>query len=694
MPAATSYRPADIRNIVLAGHGGAGKTTLAEAMLHRCGVITRMGTVEDANTTSDFEPEAKQHKHSTSSTLLFATHQNREINLIDTPGYPDFIGQALAALPAVETAVIVVNAETGIEVNTRRLYHAAGEMGLARMIVINKIDKVKDVGRLEELVSTLKESFGPQLHCINLPKDYGRNVVDCFDEDHGSADFGDVKAIHQEIVESVVEIDDARMEKYLSGEQIGLDELRECFVKAMNAGHVVPILFTAAKSEVGVDDLLHILVEEAPSPANGRMKRLFKGAAPVNGATAEGLEATEIPCDADKPLLAHVFKVTTDPYVGKLAMIRILQGKMDSNTQFLCGDEKKAHKTGHVLKVEGRDHPEMNAVAYAGDLIALAKVEDIHVDQILHEPGTPNLWKPLAPKYPSPMFSLAIEPKARGDEVKISGALHKLTEEDPTFRSTHDSQTHEIVIHGIGELHLRVMLEKMKNRFNLEVTTKPPKIPYKETITAKAEGHYRHKKQTGGAGQFGEVFLRVEPLERGQGFEFVNDVFGGTIPGQYIPSVEKGVHDILTNGAIAGYPVQDIRVIVTDGKHHPVDSKDIAFRTAGKFALKDAITKARPSLLEPIVNMEITVPEKHVGDITGDLNGRRGRINGVDTLPGAMSLIRAVAPLAEVMTYNNQLRSVTSGQGSFVMEFSHYDVVPPQVQAKIVAAYKPKEEPE
>jgi elongation factor G len=292
------------------------------------------------------------------------------------------------------------------------------------------------------------------------------------------------------------------------------------------------------------------------------------------------------------------------------------------------------------------------------------------------------------------MYSLAIEPKARGDEVKISGALSKLSEEDPTFKSTHDATTHEIIIHGVGELHLRVILEKMKNRFNLEVTTKPPKIAYKETITAKAEGHYRHKKQTGGAGQFGEVFLRVEPLDRGQGFEFVNDVFGGSIPGQYIPSVEKGVHDVLSGGAIAGYPVQDIRVIVTDGKHHPVDSKDIAFRTAGKYALKDAITKARPALLEPIVNMDITVPEKYVGDITGDLNGRRGRINGVDTLPGAMSLIRAVAPLAEVMTYNNQLRSVTSGQGSFVMEFSHYDVVPPQAQAKIVAAYKPKEEPE
>jgi elongation factor G len=679
-----SYQPGDIRNIVLVGHGGAGKTTLVEAMLHRCGVITRMGTVEDANTLSDFEPEARLHKHSTNSTLLFANHQGKEINLIDTPGYPDFIGQALAALPAVETAVIVVNAQTGIEVNTRRLFHAAGEMGLARMIVVNKIDLNRD--GLADLVEQLKANFGPEAHCINLPKDYGRDVVDCFDHDAGSTDFADAREIHREMVESVVEMDDVEMEKYLAGEKIDMAQLRSCFIKAMNAGHVVPILFTAAKSEVGVDDLLHILVEDVPSPENGRAKRLRKGA-------AADAAVEELAAKADAPLLAHVFKVTTDPYVGKLAMLRIIQGKMDSNTMFLCGAEKKPHKAGHVLKVEGRDHPEFGA-AYAGDIVALAKVEDIHVDQILHDPGSTVDWHPIPPKYPVPMFALAIEPRSRGDEVKISGALHKLAEEDPTFRVTHDAQTHEMVIHGIGDLHLRVMLEKMKNRFNLEVTTKPPRIAYKETITAKAEGHHRHKKQTGGAGQFGEVFLRVEPLERGQGFEFVNDIFGGTIPSQYVPSVEKGVHDVLTEGAIAGFPVQDVRVIVYDGKYHPVDSKDIAFRTAGKFAFRDAIGKARPALLEPVVKMEITVPESHMGDIAGDLNGRRGRVIGVDTLPGGMALIRAEAPLAELGGYNGQLRSVTSGQGSFVMEFSHYDVVPPQVQAKIVAAYRPREEAE
>lgn len=681
MPSVGSYRPGDIRNIVLVGHGGAGKTTLAEAMLHRCGIITRMGAVEEGNTVSDFEPEAKQHKHSTCTTLLFATHQGKEINLIDTPGYPDFIGQALAALPAVETAVIVVNAETGIETNTRRLYHAAGEMGLARMIVVNKIDKLKELSQLEDLVSTLKETFGPELHCINLPKDYGRDVLDCFDQDRGSTDFGDVKAIHQEMVESVVEIDDAEMEKYLAGQEIPLGELREYFIKSMNAGHVVPILFTAAKGEVGIDDLLHILVEDIPSPETAKCKRLKKGE-----------ETLEIPCDADKPLLAHVFKVTTDPYVGKLAMLRILQGKMDSSTMFVCGDEKKSHKTGHVLKVEGRDHPEISAMAYAGDIVALAKVEDIHVDQILHEPGTPNEWKPITPKYPTPMFSLAIEPKSRGDEVKISGALSKLAEEDPTFKTTHDPQTHEMVIHGVGDLHLRVMLEKMKNRFNLEVTTKPPKIAYRETITSKAEGHYRHKKQTGGAGQFGEVYLRVEPLERGQGYEFVNDVFGGTIPGQYIPSVEKGVHDVLSGGAIAGYPVQDIKVIVYDGKHHPVDSKEVAFISAGRKAFLDAVSRARPVVLEPVVDLEVSIPDPAVGDVTGGLASRRAQIMGTDSLRGGETLIKARVPLAELADFPTQLKAMTGGQGRYAMDFSHYDTVPPGVQKKLVEAWKPKAE--
>ncbi len=675
-----SYRPEQIRNIVLLGHSGAGKTTLAEAIAHHCGVTTRMGSVEDANTVSDFEPEARLHKHSTNSVLMFANYQDKEINLIDTPGYPDFVGQALAAIPAVETAVIVVNALQGVEFNTRRLFHAAGEMGLARMIVINRIDQATD---LAGLVQQLKASLGSQLHCINLPCNNKTDVIDCFDQLTGTADFGGVADIHREMVESVVEMDDAQMEKYLAGEPIDLAQLRNCFIQAMNSGHVVPVLFTSAKTGVGIEDLLHILAEDVPSPVSGRAKRLIAG-----GSNPEASASPiEFPADPDAPLLAHVFKVTSDPYVGKLCMMRILQGKLEAATAFVYGAEKRTHKAGHVLKVEGREHPEAS-VAYAGDIVAVAKLDDLHVDAVVHSPVAPNNLRPILPHYPTPMFSVAVTPKSRGDEAKISAALAKLMEEDPTFRASHDPQTHELVIHGLGDLHLRVVLEKMKNRFNLEVSAAPPRIAYRESIGLFAEGHYRHKKQSGGAGQFGEVYLRVEPLERGKGFEFVNEVFGGAIPGQYITSVEKGVHDAIERGPLAGYPVQDVRVTVYDGKSHPVDSKDIAFRIAGKMAFLDAILKARPVLLEPIVTMEVVVPESHLGSTTGDLNGRRGRIVGTDLLPGGLAVIRAAAPLAELTQYDNQLRSATGGQGSFVMEFSHYEAVPPAMQIKLAAQYK------
>jgi elongation factor G len=680
---ASSFRPQDIRNIVLLGHAGAGKTSLSEAILHRSGAVTRLGAVETASTVSDFEPEARAHRFSTCSTLLYATHEEREINLIDTPGAPDFIGQALAALPAVETAVIVVNAAAGIEFNTRRLFHAAGQMALARMIVVNRIDQ--NLAGLPALVRELKASFGPELHCMNLPTKNGTDVIDCFDRDAGDADFFSVAEVHREILESTVEIDDAELERYLSGAAVDLPRLRRCFVEAMNRGHVVPILFTSATTEVGIDDLLHVLVEEAPSPASARPRRLRRGG-----------ELVELPCDPAAPLVGHVFKVTTDPYLGKLAMIRLIQGTFDGQTPFLVGADRRPLKAGHVLKVEGRDHPELESVAYAGDIVAVAKIDDLHVDQILHGQGTPDDYAPVVPDYPQPMVSLAVEPKNKNDELKLSSALSRLCEEDPTLRGGQDAQTHETVISGLGELHLRVAIERLENRFRLALDVKPPKIAHRETITTRAEGHYRLKKQTGGAGQFAEVFLRVEPLARGAGFEFASEVFGGAIPTQYIPAVEKGVRDAMATGVLAGFPVEDVRVVVTDGKAHSVDSKDIAFRTAGKHAFRDAFEKARPALLEPIVTLEITAPERVVGDVTADLRTRRGRVLGVDPVPATgMTLVRAQAPLAELGQYGGQLRGITGGEGSFVMEPAHYDFVPAQVQKKIVAARpgaKPEEE--
>ena len=676
MTQARAFRPEDIRNIVLLGHGGSGKTTLAEAILHKTHTITRMGSVDDASSVSDFEPEAKARHHSTSSTVLFAHHEKREINIIDTPGHPEFIGAPLAALSAVETAVIVVGATTGIELNTRRLFHAAGEAGLARMIVVNKIDLAK--ASLESRLAELKEAFGDRLHCINLPSQGGADVIDCFDKDRGQADFGSVEAIHREMVEATVEVDDAALEKYLSGGAIDLLELRKTFVRAMSLGHVVPVLFTNAKSGVGVEDLLHILVEEAPSPVSGRPRRLKKGDALV-----------ELACDPEQPFLAQVFKVANDPHLGALAMLRVLQGKMDGSTPFVAGDDGKAKKANHVLKVEGRDHPELDAVAEAGDIVAIARAEDVHVGQLLRDPSIPPGYAAVPVAAPVPMLSLAITAKKKNDEVKLGAAVQKILEEDPTLKATQDPVGHELVLSGIGDVHLAVALERLKNRFHLEVESKRPSIAYKETVLGRAEGHYRHKKQTGGAGQFAEVYLRIEPLKRGEGRVFASEVFGGAIPTHFIASVEKGVEDGLNEGALAGFPVQDVKVVVYDGKSHAVDSKDIAFRTAGKFAVRDALQKARPALLEPIVSLEITTPEQFLGDVTADLKHVRARLFGVEPAQAGHSLIHAEAPLAELGNYASQLRSLTGGQGNFTIAPAHEDFVPLPLQQKIVAS-RPK----
>ncbi|HSI32755.1 MAG: elongation factor G [Phycisphaerae bacterium] len=685
-----TYTTADIRNVLLAGHGGAGKTTLADALLHASGTVTRKGSVADGSSFSDFEKEEKEHGHSIYASILHADHQGKRINLIDCPGSPDLLGQAIACLPAVETVAVVINAASGIEVAARRLMEAARDRNLCRAIIVNKID-LPEV-KLEALVDQLRDAFGPECLPINLPADNGKAVADCLLGSDGKSDFDTVKRCHAAILDQIVEMDENLMEKYLGGEEPDYSALHAPFEKAMDEGHVVPILFTDAKAGVGVKELLDAIVLHFPSPLEGNMPQFLTGA-------GESERPFEVHEDANERLLAHVFKVVTDPFVGKMAVFRVHQGKCTGQSQVIIGHSKKPVKLAHVFHLQGKEHKEAPELI-AGDIGAVAKIEDLHVNDVLHDDHALDTVhiKPL--KFPVPMYGLAITPKARGDETKISTALHKLMEEDPTFKMNVDRQTHELVINGIGEMHLRLVLERLKNR-GIDVDTKPPKIAYKETVQGTADGHHRHKKQTGGSGQFGEVFLRVEPLEPdspnrkdkgGPGLEIVNEVFGGTIPGQFIPAVEKGIHDVMDSGAVAGYPMQDIRVAITDGKHHPVDSKEVAFRTAGKYALRDAIAKARPAVLEPIVNMEVTVPEANVGSITGDLSGKRGRIVGQDFLPGGLAVVKAQAPLAEVMQYQSQLKSVTGGQGSFQMELSHYEPVPPQVQKQIVDAWKPKVE--
>jgi elongation factor G len=681
MPSVPSFRPQDLRNIALIGRAGAGKTTLAEALLHRLGAITRMGSVEASTTISDFEPEAQKHHHSISATLLFATKDGREINIIDTPGHPDFVGHALAALPAVETAVLVTDAGAGIDLATRRLYNAAGELGLARMVVVNKIDQ--NLARLPRILDELRAALGPNLHCVNLPTAGGTDVIDCFDHAAGTGRFR------------------------LGGRR----STKRCSSRASRSTTPCSSA-TSAASDRSAEPARVLRRGDGPRPRRagavhqrhhrGRGRR--PGPRPRRGGAQPGQRppAPLAPGRAARsssratprlPLIAHVWKVANDPYAGKLAMIRVLQGTLTARPRSWSPATVKPRKAGQVLKVEGREHPEIEGqVAYAGDLIALARIDDLHVDALLHAPGVAEDLAPIKPRYPAPVLSLALDAATKADDAKLGSALQRLCEEDPTLVAGQDRQTRDYVLSGQGELHLKVVLEKLKNRFGVSVTTRAPRVSYRETITAVAEGHFRLKKQTGGAGQFAEVFLRIEPRGRGEGFEFVDDVFGGAIPHQFLERGRAGIHDALEAGTLSGSPVQDVRVVITDGKAHSVDSKDIAFRNAAKLAFRDAYARARPLLLEPIVNLEIIVPELHTGTVTTDLKNMRGKVLGFDTLPDGVVQIHAQAPLAEVGNYVGQLRGATAGQGSFTMELAHHDVAPPAIAQKVAAAYKPHPE--
>ena len=677
------YTTRDIRNLALLGHGGAGKTMLTEALLHAAGVIGAAGDVERGDTVCDFEAEEKEHGHSLSSAVVHADVQGRHINLIDTPGYPDFQGRALSALPAVETAAVVVNAQAGVEMMTRRLMERAAERRLCRMLIINKIDA--DNVDLPGLVEQLRETFGSECLPINLPTGGASGVVDVFTRAEGEADFGDVADAHTAILDQCVEVDDDIAELYLGGEDLSEEQIHKVFEKALREGHLVPICFVSGKSGAGVKELLDLICKLAPNPLEGNPRPFIRGE--PGDADVEEFHAV---ADSDAHALAHVFKVAIDPFVGRMGVFRVHQGTITKDSQLFVGDARKPFKVGHLFKLQGKDHVEVDA-AIPGDICAVAKVEELEFDAVLHDSHDEDHihLRPLA--FPSPMHGLAIESASRGDEQKVARALASLEAEDPCF-IVERASTGEIVIRGLGDLHMRMCLEKMKHRFGVEVETHPPKIAYRESITTEAEGHHRHKKQTGGAGQFGEVYLRVAPLESGGGYEFSNDVVGGAIPQQFIGPVEKGVQEAMTQGVIAGYPMQDIKVSVYDGKHHPVDSKEVAFVAAGKRAFQDAVRKAKPVVLEPIVDLEITAPEGNMGDIAGDLSGKRGRIQGQDSIPGGMVVIRAQAPLAELGNYQGQLKSVTAGQGTFSMELSHYEPVPPQVQQQIVAQHQPKEE--
>jgi elongation factor G len=662
-----------LRTVALVGHGGAGKTSLAEALLAHSGAINTAGSVDKGTTVCDADALEKVYQHSLVASVAHLDHDNCRIHLIDTPGLPDFVGQSISALTAVETAAIVVNAQNGIETITRRMMQLAAERHLCRLVIVNKIDA--ESVDLPQLLNDLKETFGSECLPINLPATNGTAVTDCFFKPSGDADFSSAAQAHQALVDQVVEVDEALMARYLDQGEIKPEELHAPFEQALREGHLVPVCFVSARNSAGIAELLDVFTRLLPNPTEGNPPQFLKG----DGNAAVAI--TAVP-DPSRHVLAHVFKVVIDPFVGKLSVFRVHQGTVARDTQLFAGDGRKPFKVGHLFLLQGKDTIETDACV-PGDIGAVTKVDEIERDTVLHDSHDEDHIRLVPPTYPLPMHSLAIEPRRRGDEQRIWEALHKLSSEDPCFRVAHNPSSNETVISGLGDLHMRYILDRLAKQYHVEVATRPPRVPYRETITARADGHHRHKKQTGGAGQFGEVFLRVEPLARGAGFEFADEVKGGAIPAPFIPAIEKGVRQVLDMGPLAGFPVQDVRVIVYDGKHHPVDSKEIAFVTAGRKAFLDAIVKARPIVLEPIINIEITIPDAHVGDIAGDIAAKRGQVSGTTQSQAGTVSVTGQVPLAELNNYSSRLKSVTGGQGSYSIEFSHYQPVPHATQEQL-----------
>ena len=685
-----SRSPADIRNIVLVGGSGAGKTTLTERLLLAAGVIKRMGVVAEGTTVSDYTDEEKHHKHSLQPALVHLDYEGHLVNLIDTPGLLDFGGHAVACFPAVECVAVVIDPQRGVDSMARRMMAVAQQRGIPRMLIVNKIDESH--ADLEALVEALRDAFGPTCLPINLPTRGATEVINVFEHDGNDAkgdatDFSSVHEAHKRIVEQVIEVDDELTMQYLEvGDgKFDPEKLHAAFENCLGSAHLVPICFVSAKTGAGVDDLLHVFASLCPSPLEVNPPEFVARETP-DGPEVEWHAKPE----ATGKLLAHVFRVVSDPFLGKIAIFRVHQGTLRAKGDVLINDQKKGIKLGHVFVLQGKEHVEATEFG-PGSIGAIAKIEEIHLNDVLHDSHELDGVHLLPLPLPKPLYGLAVELKNHADETKFAGAMHKLMAEDPCLKLERIAATKQTVMRGLGELHLRVVMEKLKKQHNIELITAPPKVAYKETVTTLADGHHRHKKQTGGAGQFGEVHLKVEPLpnDHPTGFEFVNDTVGGSIPRQFIPAVEKGVRLVLADGAFAGYPMTGVRVRVLDGKHHPVDSKEIAFVTAGKWAFIDAVGKARPVLLEPYVALEVTAPARAMGDIVAHLSTKRGRVQSSEALGSDSCVVRAIAPLGELQNYTTELKSMTGGAGSYTMDYSHDERTPPQVQAQVVAAFKP-----
>jgi elongation factor G len=670
----------DVRNIILLGHSASGKTSLVEALLFAAGAIPRMGKVTDGTTVSDYNEDEKEKKHSASTSLVSLVYGAKKINLIDTPGYTDFVGEMIGGLRAADACIVVVNATGGIEIGTERSYRMAMEKGVPCIFFINSLDR--EYSDYDKCFDDIKKKFRKHCVAVDVPvgkesalKDAvnilsGKGLDTLSDEDKTHA-----KGLHDELSEAVAESDDALLEKYLEKGELTAGELEGAFKKALVKGDVTPILCGSATRGVGIKELLDMIVNYLPSPADRSAPEATR---------QDNSEKVSLAIKSDGPFAALVFKTLSDPFLGQISIFKVFSGTLQSNGSFYNVNKAVKEKIGALFTLSGKTQIPVDSVQ-AGDIACVAKLKDTRTGDSISDERNPVKFEDI--QFPEPAISFSLKPKTRADEDKISNAIHKISAEDPTFKVTRDEQTKEMIVSGMGDMHISMMLNRMKMRYGVQVEVGTPKVAYKETILSKGDAQYRHKKQTGGAGQFAEVWLRVEPLQRGGGFEFVNEVVGGAIPRPFVVSCEKGVKTALGSGPLAGFPVVDVRAVVYDGKTHPVDSKDIAFQTAARHAFKESVLKAKPVLLEPIMDVDIAVPDEFMGDITGSLNSRRGRVMGMEPSDGSQ-VITAKVPLEEMYKYVNELKSITGGRGTYTMSFSHYEIVPPNLAQAITEKAK------
>ncbi len=679
--------PAKIRNVAVVGHRGAGKTSLVEAILHTAGAKNRLGSVAEGTSTMDHDEDEIKRQMTISSAPAHVDWDKRRINLIDTPGEASFINEAMGGLSVVEGALVVINAVNKVEVQTERVWKRAADLGVARLVAVNMMDRER--ASFNEALDATRERFEGSVVAVAIPigtEQAFRGVVDVlqmkaytYDDTSGRGKeapipdelAGEAEAAHEKLIEAVAEADDELIERYLEGEEITLEQALPALKTAVAQGLVFPALPVCATKNIGVDRLLSMIEFALPSPARAGAR---------TAPTADGSDQVSLEPDPEAPVALFVFKTISDQFSGRINLARIFSGTIAGDTQLTNVRTGDKERTGNILAMQGKESKGL-AGAGAGDIVALAKLKDTATGDTLVDPARAVRFP--AYEFPPPAISFAITPKVKGEEDKASSALKRLSEEDPAMQFRMDSQTHEMIISGTSQVHVEVILDKMKRRFGVEVDLHPPRVPYRETIRGSAKAQGRHKKQTGGRGQFGDCWIEMEPAPTGSGFEFVDAIVGGAIPRGFIPAVEKGVVEAMEKGVVAGYPVVDVKVRLYDGSYHTVDSSEMAFKIAGSLAFQKAMQQAGPVLLEPVMNVEVIAPEESMGDIMGDLSSRRGRPQGSESL-GEMHVIRAQVPLAEMLSYAPQLRSMTGGRGSYTMEFDHYEEVPAHLTDKII----------